>query len=116
MNTIVLKIKRKKSSEYEFIQCVLSGNKKIKLKALKQKLDLKNASLASPEEVFNITGCTIGSVPPFGILLNLEMFADDFLFEQEKIVFSAGTHNDSIRMKTSDYKTITKPEIFNFVV
>lgn len=111
---IVLKVKGKKSGEYELIQCVLSGHKKILLKELKHLLNLKNASLASPEEVFTKTGCTIGSVPPFGHFFNLKVYADESLFEQKEIVFSAGTHNDSIRMKSIDYKKIVKPEIMNF--
>jgi len=108
---IVLKIKPKGKKESELIQCVLSGSKKINLKELRKTLDLKSAGLASPEEVLEKTNCTIGSVPPFGMMFGLRVFADEALFLQEKIVFSAGTHNDSIRMHSIDFKKIVKPSI-----
>jgi Ala-tRNA(Pro) deacylase len=104
---IVLKIRRKNSNE--FIQCVLSGARRIDLKKLKQLLNEKNIGLATADEVLKITGCTIGSVPPFGELFGLKVFFDKQLLSEEEIVFCAGTHNDSIKIKTKDYINITKP-------
>jgi len=100
---IILKVKDKKPKEYRFIQCVISGNKKIDLKKLKKLLELDNASLASPDEVLEKTGCTIGSVPPFGNLFGIDVYVDSSISLQEFIFFSAGTHNDSIKMKSKDY-------------
>ncbi|MGV8169309.1 MAG: YbaK/EbsC family protein [Candidatus Nanoarchaeia archaeon] len=111
---IVLKVKEKKSKEYSFIQCVISGSKKIDLKKLKVLLSLSNASLASPEEVLEKTGCTVGSVPPLGNLFGLEVFADSSIAEQEFIFFSAGTHNDSVRMRSSDYVKSVNPKVLDF--
>ena len=110
---IVLKIRNRKSKEYEFVQCVISGHKKIDLKKLKSLLELDNASLASPEEVLEKTGCTIGSVPPFGKLFGISTFVDSSITEQEYIFFSAGTHNDSIKIKSKDYIAAVEPEIIN---
>ena len=110
---IVLKVKPKKG-DYFFIQCVLPGNKKIDLKKLKSSLSLKSASLASADDVLNITGCSIGSVPPFGFLFGLKVYADKSVFLQKEIFFSSGTHNDSIRMKSEDYLTIVVPDLLDF--
>lgn len=112
---IVLKVKPG-NGDYFFIQCVLPGNKKIDLKKLKSVLDLKSASLASAEEVLNITGCTIGSVPPFGSLFGLTIYADSSMFLHEEIFFSSGTHNDSIRMKSADYLKVVEPVVLDLSV
>jgi len=112
---IILKVKpRLEECKYKIIQCVLPGDKKIDLKKLKNLLDLKNASLASPEEVYEKTTCVIGSVPPFGNLFNLEVYASKDILEQEIIFFSAGTHNDSIKMKSKDYFVLINPILIDF--
>jgi len=112
---IILKIKPKKSdTKYVIIQCVLSGNKKINFRILRNLLNLKSASLATPEEVLEKTDCTIGSVPPFGVLFDIPVYADNSVFLEEEIVFSAGTHNDSIKMKSSDWRKVVKPIILDF--
>ena len=103
---IVLKVKEKSTKDYKTIQRVISGHKTIDLKKLKTILNLQSASLASPDEVLENTGCTIGSVPPFGKLLGIEMYADASIKEQEFIFFSAGTHNDSVKMRSFDYLKI----------
>lgn len=110
---IILKVKPK-GEEYKIIQCVLPGDKRINLKKLKQELNLKSASLASPEEVLEKTNCTIGSVPPFGILFDVPVYASKDLLENEYIFFSAGTHNDSIKMKSKDYAETIRPTFLDF--
>jgi Ala-tRNA(Pro) deacylase len=101
------------SSKYRFIQIVLPGNRKIEFKALKRLLELKSAELATPDDVLKKTGCSVGSVPPFGKLLGIETFVDSSLLENEIIFFSAGTHNDSIRMRNKDYIDAINPDIIS---
>jgi Ala-tRNA(Pro) deacylase len=113
---IVLKVRKKKSKDYEIIQCVICGHKKIDLKKLKKLLDFDNASLASPDEVLEKTNCTVGSVPPFGKLFGIATYVDSSVLEQEFIFFSAGTHNDSIKMKSKDYIISLEVEIISFSI
>ena len=111
---IVLKVKDKDS--YYFMQAVLQGHRKIHMKTLKKLLSAKNISLASPAEVEEITGCTIGSVPPFGHLFGLEVIADKNLLEESKVVFSAGTHHDSVRLSSVDLFDVLNPKVLSFTV
>ena len=39
---------------------------------------------------------------------------DESLEDDEEIVFQAGTHEQSIRMKMADYKTLAEPRILAF--
>jgi len=99
------------SKTFNFIQVVIPANMRIDLKKLKIILDSKNVSLASPDEVLERTGCTVGSVPPFGKLFNIPMYMDESILKKDFIVFSAGTHNDSIQMKAQDYFEILEPNV-----
>lgn len=95
---------------------VLAGDRRIDLNTVKKDiLKAKNVSLAPPEEILEKTGCTIGSVPPYGPLFDIPVYFDEHLKEtQEEIVFSAGTHNDSIKMKTEDYLIVVRPIIKSY--
>jgi Ala-tRNA(Pro) deacylase len=107
---IILKIQFKEGN-YDFIQAIIPANQRIDLKKLKILLDSKNVALASPDEVLERTGCTVGSVPPFGKLFNIPMYMDESILKKDFIVFSAGTHNDSIKMNAQDYYTILEPHV-----
>jgi len=111
---IILKVQSKDNpgnKSFYFIQSIIPANQRIDLKKLKLILDSKNVSLASPEEVLERTGCTVGSVPPFGKLFNIPMYMDESILKKDFIVFSAGTHNDSIQMKAQDYYKILEPKV-----
>jgi Ala-tRNA(Pro) deacylase len=110
---LILKV-QSKDSTYYFIQAIVPANQRIDLKKLKQILESKNVSLASPDEVLERTGCSVGSVPPFGKLFHIPMYMDESILKKDIIIFSAGTHNDSIQMKVEDYVTILEPKIVEF--
>jgi len=103
-----------KASDDLFIQVVVSGAKRANLKSLKKQLKIKNLSLAHPDEVLRVTGCTVGSVPPFGNLFNLPIYFEEGLLKEPYIVFSAGTHTDSIKLHPDDYVCVVKPTVLSF--
>jgi Ala-tRNA(Pro) deacylase len=111
---IVLKA-QSKDGEFYFIQAVIPANRRIDLKKLKIILDSKNVALANPDEVLEKTKCTIGSVPPFASkLFDIPMYMDESILDKDFIVFSAGTHNDSIQMKAQDYFVVLDPKVVEF--
>ena len=90
-------------SEGKFYQFVIAGDKKIDFKKVKRILNTTSASFATPEEVEKVTGCTIGSVPPYGHLFNIPLYVDKSLLRNEIIDFNAGRHDTSLQMKCKDY-------------
>ncbi len=90
-------------------QAVVSGHRRLSLKKLKKLLGENNLSLAHPDVVLETTGCKVGTVPPFANLFpkKLDIYADKEIFSRDYVVFSAGTHNHSIRMKSEDWKIVT---------
>ncbi len=85
-----------KGKSGKIFQIVLPANRKADLKSIKKIVEEKNVSLVSPDEVKALTDCIVGSVPPFGVLWKIPLYADRKLLGKKEIVFSAGTLNDSI--------------------
>jgi len=93
----------------EFFLCVVSGHKRLDLKALKALRSSKNLSLAAPEDVLRVTGCKVGTVPPFPALLGLKGYAT--VLEKSHVVFSAASHYKSIRMKSKEWRRVARMEV-----
>ncbi|QHM74997.1 Cys-tRNA(Pro)/Cys-tRNA(Cys) deacylase YbaK [Mixta theicola] len=65
------------------------------------------ASLASPAEVAELTGCVFGAIPPFSFHPALRLFVDPLLFERFKeIAFNAGRLDCSVIMHAEDYRAL----------
>lgn len=100
----------------KFVMLVYPADKKFDSKKVKQLLKTNDLRFATEEEVVKITsGVVPGGVPPFGNLFGLEVYCDQGLFENEKIVFNAGDQRFSIAMKTEDYQKIIKPTVSSFI-
>lgn len=103
-------------NEEKFAMLVVPGDCRFDTKKVKEILRAKNLRFATEEEVVKITsGVVPGGVPPFGNLFGLEVYCDQGLFENEKIVFNAGDQRFSITIKTEDYQKIVKPTVSSFI-
>lgn len=95
-----------------FVMFVVPGHKRFNPVKIKENLGLGDIRFATEQEVSEITeGVLPGGVPPFGNLFNLEVFVDQTLFNNERIVFNAGDKRYSIAMKSSDYKNVVNPVV-----
>ena len=74
------------------------------------------ASLASPDEVTELTGCVFGAIPPLSLHPELKLVADPLLFERyDELAFNAGTLTRSIILRTEDYRRIVAPTTVSFL-
>ena len=96
-------------SEGRFLMLILSGDKQVDMRALRMVLKAKSLSLATPDEAFQVTHCTIGSIPPFGNLFGIPVYVDKSLWRNETIYFNAGRHDTSIGMGIDDWERVVKP-------
>ena len=101
-------------TEKGYIMAVVSADKEIDLEKLKKIAKVSSLNLADAKQVKKTTNCNIGSVPPFGNLFSLEVYVDKSLLENEIIAFNAGSHTNSIKMKSKDYITAVNPKIESF--
>ncbi len=62
--------------------------------------------MATPEEVEEITGCQIGSVPPFGHKNTIPILVDTNVFENTESAFNIGLRTNSVKILTLEMKTL----------
>ena len=89
---------------------VLPCSKRLDMKGFKKKVGIKDLRFATVDEVKELTGLDVGSIPPIGKVLGdgLPTHVDADLLKQEEICFNAGLHNRSVLMRSEDYVIVMK--------
>lgn len=101
----------------KFFMSVLPASYIIVMDVLKKIMNVKSLRLASEEEFENLfPDCEVGAMPPFGNLYNVDVCMDKTLSQNAEIVFLAGSHMESIRIKCNDFVSLVKPDIVEFAV
>ena len=94
-------------TENTFTLFLVSGDKKASLNKIKKILNIKDASMASPEDVKKITGYTIGGVSPVGHLNKIQILIDHSLARFKNLYAAAGHPNCVFKTNFDDLKKIT---------
>ncbi len=109
--TIVLK------ADERFVLVVLPAVMKVDLEALAKELPFNHLEMATEREFASLfPDSQIGAMSPFGNLYGLSVYVDKSLAADEEIVFNAGTHTETIRMKYKDFETLVEPKIIDAAV
>ena len=98
-------------TEKTFTLCLVAGDKKASLSKIKKELNIKDASMASAEEVKDITGFTIGGVAPIGHLKKINILIDNSLQRFNSLFAAAGHPNCVFKTNFVDLKKITNGSI-----
>jgi Ala-tRNA(Pro) deacylase len=101
-------------SEKGFVMCALRADKKIDSKKLRSVLGIKDLRFATPEEVYALTGCLVGGVPPFGPLFGMDLLVDKSILSSDVVAFNAGERSKSIKMQTQEYLKALKSRVEEF--
>jgi len=70
--------------------------------------------LVESELVGLFPDCDLGAVPPFGNLYGIDVWVDRAVASTETVLFCAGTHEDCIRMRYTDFAKLTRPFVGHF--
>ena len=98
-------------TENSFILCLVAGDKKASLNKINKILSIKDTSMATADDVKNITGYTIGGVSPVGHLNKVEIFIDNSL-ERFSFLFAAAGHPNCVfKINFIDLQKITNGSI-----
>ena len=99
-------------SKKENIYCLANvpGDCRVDLDGIKNHFNAKSIGVAPREKAEALTGCVIGSIPPFSFNEQLQVLADPMIQQNEEVVFNAGRLNRSIFMKLDDYIRIAQPQ------
>ena len=95
-----------------FVRAVVPASRRIELRKSREALGTKNVHLAS-EQVLSreYPEFELGAVPPVGGARRDPVLLDQRLHESEWVVFEAGTHEHSVRLKTADLVSITNARV-----
>jgi Ala-tRNA(Pro) deacylase len=96
-----------------YVRAVLPATERLDLRKVREHLgDGRHVRLASESELAEAyPDFELGAVPPFGGRSGDKVLVDPRIAERESIVFEAGTHDQSLRMKTADLLALTKAEL-----
>ena len=98
-------------TENTFTLCLVAGDRKASLNKIKKTLNIKDASMASADEVKNVTGYTIGGVSPVGHLNKINIFIDNSLERFTSLFAAAGHPNCVFEINFVDLQKITNGSI-----
>ena len=90
-----------------YFLCLVSGDKRCSLNKLKKFFNSKDLSMASPNDVKEKTGYTIGGVSPIGHTNSLQILVDSSLNRFEDLFAAAGHPNCIFKINFEDLKKIT---------
>jgi len=96
----------------ELLMVVLPGSYRVDLPAAKAALGRPDLVVATEQEFAGLfPQCEPGAMPPFGNLYNLPVWVDESLTSDDEIVFNAGNHTQTVRMKYADFARLVKPKV-----
>ena len=97
------------------VMAVLPASNRLNIQDLRAAMEVTRLEMLPESELVKLfPDCERGAIPPLGPLFGMDVWVDRTISDSEQIVFCAGTHEDCIRMKYSDFAKLTKPRSSRF--
>jgi Ala-tRNA(Pro) deacylase len=112
IKSMVLQV-RLKPKENIYCLANIPGDCRVDFDGVKHYFNADSAAFAQKEKAQELSGCVIGSIPPFSFNERLILLADPLIQENEEVFFNAGRLDRSIMMKLSDYIRIVQPQLIS---
>jgi Ala-tRNA(Pro) deacylase len=93
------------------VLAILPGNRKLDFGAVAALFEARKCGFASPETAQELTGCVMGSVPPFALNPNLTMVVDEDLLANDTLFFNAGRLDRSMELDATDWLAVARPRV-----
>jgi Ala-tRNA(Pro) deacylase len=107
--TVIIKV------DSEMVMAVLPAYCRVNVERIREATGAGEARLATEREFEALfPGCELGAMPPFGNLYGTDVFVDENLAENDRILFNAGSHTELIRMSYGDFAALVKPKVLPF--
>ena len=98
-------------AEFSFILCLVAGDKRCSINKLNKITHIKEISMASPDEVKDQTGYTIGGVSPIGHNKKIEILIDNSLERFIDLYAAAGHPNCIFKINFKNLQKITNGKV-----
>ena len=100
-----------------FVMLVVPAPYRVDLERAKSAVGKTDLVLATEDEFKGLfPQCEAGAMPPFGNLYDLPVYVDQTLTRDEDIVFNAGTHTQTVKMKYDDFARLVQPQVVSVAV
>ena len=94
--------------EDEFLLFLVPGDKRIDLERKKEEFNANECRVANANEVKEITGYSIGGVPPFGHKEKIKTYIEEGFSKNEELLAAAGSSNSMFKINLGELeKTIS---------
>lgn len=110
IKSMVVQVRMSKKENLYYLANV-PGDCRVDFDAIKAHFNAASIGMAPREKAEMLTGCVIGSIPPFSFNEKLGLLADPMIKENDEVVFNAGSLEKSIFMKMEDYFRIANPQV-----
>ena len=88
--------------EDEYVMALVAGPAQISWKKLRKHMGQSRLTMASEEEVLEVTGYRVGAVSPFGTRRALRVLVDPGLLNEDMVSLGSGVRGVAVILKTSD--------------
>jgi Ala-tRNA(Pro) deacylase len=97
------------------VLAVLPAPCAVDLKRLRRTVHARSIRLGTEPEFASLyRDCEVGAMPPLGPLYGQRVYVDERLAADSEIVFSAGSHQEAIRMPYREFERLTQPTLAKF--
>ena len=98
----------------EYHMIVVPANKLVDFQEMRRALRLKEARLATEQELENLfPDCELGAMPAMGNLYNMPVYLDSSLAGENMIAFNGGTHTDLVQIQIDEYQRMVRPKVIS---
>ncbi len=87
-----------------FVMVLVPGEKQVSWHKLRRYLGTSRISMATEEEVLQVTGYSRGAVSPFGTRQRLRVLVDRSALEEDEISIGSGVRYTTVIMQGQDFK------------
>lgn len=93
------------------VLAILPGNRKLDFNAVAGLFDARKCGFTSPDTAQVLTGCVMGSVPPFALNPALSIVVEEDLLANDTLYFNAGRLDRSMELDTKDWLGVAQPRV-----
>jgi len=86
----------------EFVMALAAGAAQIDWKTLRKILNVSRVTMATPQEVFAVTGYKVGAVGPFGLAQPVSILVDARALAEEEISIGSGISGRAVILRSAD--------------
>ena len=89
-------------SRGEHLMVLIAGSRQIDWKTLRKHMGTNRLTMATKEEVLNVTGYPLGAVAPFGLAQPIKILIDRSVLAQQIVSMGSGIRGTAIILKSVD--------------